>query len=428
MNVLANTNLTPRVLAISFHFPPANNPRAIQVARLLRHFELPTGLICADDTQTNDRSDPSLLADAESHLQFVIRVPFTPSLFVRNATRIAKRFGTPFWEAIPDSTRQWTRPVIEIVERRFPELSDTVLVTFGSPMNDHLIGLGLKRRFNVPWVAHFSDPWIDNPFNEYNWFTRRANSKFEKEVITGADRLLFTSQETVDLVMAKYDPMLRSKILVIPHSYEPEQYSLPVNNKGSKITIRFLGDMYGPRTPKPLFSALSQIVRDDPAILEDVCFEFIGSMCDLDMNAMGLYDIPPGLVVLRGTVSNRESLSLMSSADGLMVIDAPATTSVFLPSKLIDYIGAGKPLLGITPRGTAWNLITELGGWMADPMETAQIEQTVKRFVGYLRGRKLEEDKVWGETIVRERFVAKAVAKRFENLLLEANGKRVRAK
>jgi hypothetical protein len=422
----ANTNIPLRVLAISFYYPPASNPRAIQVTRLLRQFELPVGLICADHTLTNDRSDPSLLAESESHLQFVIRVPFTSPWCIRHASRLVDRFMTPFWEAMPDWTRHWTRPVITSVEKRFSELSDTVLVTFGSPMNDHLIGLGLKRRFNVPWVAHFSDPWIDNPFKHYNWFTKRANLKFEKEVITEADRLLFTSQETVDLVMAKYDPRLRSKIFVIPHSYEPEQYSLAANNAGSKIIIRFLGDMYGPRTPKPLFVALSQIMRDNPAILEDVCFEFMGSI-DLDLKAAGLYDLPPGLIVLRDTVPNKESLSLMSSADGLMVIDAPAITSVFLPSKLIDYIGAGKPLLGITPRGTAWNLIIELGGWLADPLETAQVEQTVKSFIQYLRGRKLEKDKVWGEKSVRERFVVKAVAKRFEQLLVEVHEARVRA-
>jgi hypothetical protein len=43
-------------------------------------------------------------------------------------------------------------------------------------------------------------------------------------------------------------------------------------------------------------------------------------------------------------VGYQESLKLMSEADALLVIDAPADQSVFLPSKLIDYIGAGRPI------------------------------------------------------------------------------------
>lgn len=411
--------VTPKLLAISFHYPPANNPRAIQVARLLRHLELPTGLVCADHEEKNDRRDSQLAKGAESSLEFVIRVPFVPSSSAREATRFAGRIVQPFWDLLPDQSRGWKRPVLASLAERISDWSHTVLVTFGSPMSDHLIGLELKRRFDVPWMAHFSDPWVDNPFNRYNWFTRKANLGFEREVVENANRLLFTSQETVELVMAKYDPSFRAKARLIPHCYEPEQYRAEAAASDEQITVRFLGDMYGPRTPKPLFSALSRILISNPRVLDDVCFEFVGSMCDLDLNSMGLNELPSGLVKLRNTVSNKESLQLMSSADGLMVIDAPAKVSVFLPSKLIDYIGAGKPLLGITPPGTASNLIVELGGWTGDPSKPQEIERAIEEFVEFLRKRKSENQSTWGEEAVRNRFVARVVANRFETMVRE---------
>lgn len=416
---MSSSPATPKVLAISFHFPPANNPRAIQVARLLRYVELPTGLVCADHEQRNDRRDSQLAAGAESSLEFVIRVPFGASSAARQAMRFAGRVMQPFWDVLPDPSRSWKAPVIDSLAQHVSDWSQTVLVTFGSPMSDHLIGLDLKRRFNVPWMAHFSDPWVDNPFNRYNWYTRRANLGFEREVVENADRLLFTSQETVELVMAKYDPTLRAKTRLIPHCYEPEQYLVESGSSDEQITVRFLGDMYGPRTPKPLFDALSRILANNPRVVENVCFEFVGSMCELDLKAMGLNELPQGLVKLRGTVPNQESLKLMSTADGLMVIDAPAKVSVFLPSKLIDYIGAGKPLLGITPPGTASNLIVELGGWTGDPSNPQQIDRAMELFLTFLRKRKDESQATWGEESVRNRFVAKVVADRFESLVRE---------
>nr|MBA2734039.1 exosortase/archaeosortase family protein [Acidobacteriota bacterium] len=44
-----------------------------------------------------------------------------------------------------------------------------------------------------------------------------------------------------------------------------------------------------------------------------------------------LGDLPEGLVVVKPPIKYLESLSLMASADGLLVIDAPAEKSVFLP-------------------------------------------------------------------------------------------------
>jgi hypothetical protein len=293
------------------------------------------------------------------------------------------------------------------------------LVTFGSPMSDHLIGLELKKRHGLPWMAFFSDPWIDNPFKQFNWVTKKANAQFEKTVMETADRLLFTSNETIDLVLSKYSSEVRRKSRILPHSFEPSEYSQPVLD--DSVTIRFLGDLYGPRTPKPLFEALINLHRSDPNIFRGVRFEFVGSMCDLDLEEMGWSQLPEGLVTLVPTVSNRESLQLMSESDALMVIDAPAEQSVFLPSKLIDYLGAAKPILGITPPGTATNLIMRLGGWTANPSDIDEIEETVKALIADLFSRRVAKtvNSPWGEFSVRKRFEAETVGKNFELLVQE---------
>ena len=73
-----------------------------------------------------------------------------------------------------------------------------------------------------------------------------------------------------------------------------------------------------------------------------------------------LSQLPPQCVKFLPRVGYLQSLALAKSADLLLNIDAPAATSVFLPSKLIDYIGAGRPIFGITPAGTAARLIQSL--------------------------------------------------------------------
>ena len=54
-------------------------------------------------------------------------------------------------------------------------------------------------------------------------------------------------------------------------------------------------------------------------------------------------------------------------ANLLLVIDGSDDLSVFLPSKLIDYLGAGVPILGIAPPGASADLLTRLRARVVDP-------------------------------------------------------------
>ena len=61
-------------------------------------------------------------------------------------------------------------------------------------------------------------------------------------------------------------------------------------------------------------------------------------------------------------VSYIKSLELMNSSDYLLVIDAPSDdVSMFFPSKLADYIGTNKHILGISPKGSTNRILKELG-------------------------------------------------------------------
>ncbi len=285
-------------------------------------------------------------------------------------------------------------------------------------MSDHLIGLKLKKLYRVPWVAHFSDPWTDNLFNDYDSLTKRINLSLERNVIEFADRLIFTTPETVELVMAKYPARWKTKTRVLPHSFDTSPHSSRPGENQARITIRHTGEFYGPRTPKPLIRTLRSILSDNARALEGVCFELIGDVNPSTLVDSGIETLPPGLITIKPPVSYQESGSLSAAADGLLTIDAPAAKSVFLPSKLIEYIGAGRPILGLTPPGAAASLIRELGGWVADPADDNAMKRTVTEFLSYLS--KLEKPEIWGEAEVRRQYEAPVVSEAFEMILRES--------
>jgi len=406
------------LLAVSFAYPPAASPRAVQVARLLKHLKVRTTLVCAD-FDDKDRIDPTLVSEAEAPLARCLRVPFVRSAPRNLLTRVAYRFDLPLVDKSPDQFGPWKRAVRSAVEKFLGEVDyrPDVLATFGSPMSDHLIGLALKRRLGVPWVAHFSDPWVDNPFLPYDRLTRRINRALEGRVLREADRLIFTSDETVELVASKQGRWLSEKARVLEHAFEPELFDPAVARGGTTLVVRYVGDFYGVRSPAPLFEALRRLLDAEPASVAGVRFELVGAKDERQLEEAGLAALPAGLVVSRPPVKYLESLRLMREADGLLVIDAPADLSVFLPSKLIDYVGAARPVFGITPRGTAASLIRRLGGWVADPSDAAGVAETLKSFLAFLR-----DDRgpaAWGNAAARRDFEAPAVAEKFAGILRE---------
>lgn len=419
-SVAAGDDLAEReLLAVSFAYPPAASPRAVQVARLLKHLRVKTTLACADYDR-KDRIDPTLVREAEAPLARCLRVPFERSAPRTFLSRVAYRLQLPLVDKVPDQFGPWKPAVLAAVEEQVRDgwYEPDVLATFGSPMSDHLIGLVLKRRLGVPWVAHFSDPWADNPFLGYDRLTRRYNRALEGRVLREADRLVFTTDETVALFASKYGPEVAAKSRVLPHAFEPELFGGPVARDSSAVVVRYLGDFYGRRSPAPLFAALRRLLETEPATLEGVRFELVGGKGEGQLEAAGFGSLPEGLVVSLPSVKYVESLRLMKSSDGLLVIDAPAELSVFLPSKLIDYVGAARPVFGITPTGAAAGLIRRLGGWVADPSDAAGVADTLKSFLAFLRASAVEPA-AWGDADVRRGFEPSAVAERFAEILRE---------
>lgn len=379
-------------------------------------------MFCADEPGA--RIDKTIEKSPDSFLEYCERVPVRQSAVSRWTDRLTHRFLRGYWKKrnlTPDPYLGWKNDVLSAVERRIADSHSDfdALVTFAQPFTDHLIGLELKRRYGLPWLAHFSDPWVDNPFSPYDAHARKRNLELEKSVIEAADLIVFTSAETIDLVLAKYPAEFRKKARVLPQCFDRQRFNTLRPAQDGDILIRYLGNFYGNRTAGPLIETIQRLHDIDTAVLNGVRFELIGPGNAEEVGRLTT-GLPGGLIRARPGVSYQKSLELMSEADGLMVIDAPAKLSVFLPSKLIDYVGAEKPVLGITPPGAARKLIAELGGVVTDPNGGEAAAESLRSFVRLLRERRAGKDlEPWGLSEVRRRYDAETIAADFRTLLSE---------
>ena len=422
---------TNRLLVVAYRVPPMLSPRSVQVHRLLAHWTRrghDDRLVCGDTrTAAWPDWDPALASAYPER----VRSRRAPSSEKRRMREFARLFPTPnrtrslafeiwnFTEQLPDPQRWWVPRARRVALGLLEDVACDAIVSFGNPMSDHLVGLALKRDTGLPWIAHFSDPWVDNPFLSYSRPAKAINARLEREVIGNADRAIFVSQATRDLVMAKYPEAWRSRSRVLPHYFDPDLYPQATSPMHTMV-LRHLGTLYGPRTPKPLFLALDHLKSRGEGLLDGVRFEMVGpcyppSLMDQWLAPFDLQDT----VSYRPTVAYLDSLSLMSESDALILMDAAADVNVFLPSKLVDYIGARRPVLGITPpRGPSAELIRQAGGLVADPDDTEGIAEAVRTYIdehsaGVLSQRAPDDQ-------VRSRYDVNRVAFEFRDLIDEA--------
>jgi glycosyltransferase involved in cell wall biosynthesis len=370
-----------RLLAISWDMPPLSGPRAVQVSRTLKQL-VPLGweswVVAFGPRSTRYNQDRALASTLRAG-EGVTIVP-VPSLEERMLFRMLWRVAPPL-KLLPDEKWVWIGAATRAARRLAAERRFDVLVSFAQPFSDHLAGLRIHRATGLPWVAHFSDPWTDSPYLRGAPWQRRLWKRQEADVIENADALVFVNSQTADRVMMKYPNDWRRKAHVIPHGFDCDQpEALPVP-RDQRLTIVHTGRFYdGVRTPEPLLRALAALAGRR-SLASELHVVFVGTASASYprlTTQLGL----DGVVEFTGRLTFAESTSWAAAADVLLVIDAPAEESLFLPSKLVDYLPAGKPILALTPvRGASADLIRALGYPVVAPDDEPAIASAVEALI-----------------------------------------------
>ncbi len=368
-----------KILGVTYAFPPMAFPQSIQISRLLASLDVSIVVICGSDSSA--RNDETIAPNIEQHFEHIIRIPFYRPKILRYTDEILYRCYLSW--TIPDVYKIWVSKALKYFFKWQKEVGykPDLIMTFGMPMSDHLFGLRFKKLTEIPWIAHFSDPWVDSLFNHYHPLTKWLNKCMEYQVICKADALIFTSPETIKMVMRKYPPSWVNKSFYVPHSYD--QMLFPPENKPPEgiYIMRSIGGLFEPRSPEPFLKALEIIKSENSSLLKDVLVEFVGPLFRKYRDLPSNYPSIKQYINFKGSVSYAESLYLMQTAHCLIVINAPERLSVFFPSKLVEYIGANRFIFAISPPGTTARMINNLGGLVADPLDIPAITHCLRRIL-----------------------------------------------
>ena len=368
-----------KILLITYAFPPYAAPESYLCSKLIGNLENyeKDVLTLNFPIKGVDDLDPSLNEYVKNKFNKIYRIKIPKIINLLSYTGIKNLFRFPDYFIIANKS------LIKFINNKINLNEYTHIITWSQFHSVHLVGLELKKLKKINWVTYFSDPWSDNPFQKsFLGLEKTFNLALERKVINNSDQIIYTSEETRKLVNKKYNEKISRKSYVIPHCYDRNLYVFNQTIYDTKnsypegvFIFRYIGKFYGKRNPNLLCKALRKIKKNNPDIFKNIVFEVYGQQNAYIKSKLFLNK---DLIKYLGPISYLSSLNVMKTADCLLVIDAPFKNSIFFPSKLVDYMGAMKYVLGITPEnGTASKIIKNMGGQSINPTEVNKIYEAI---------------------------------------------------
>jgi glycosyltransferase involved in cell wall biosynthesis len=355
------------VIIVSPYFLPSGLAGVHRARLLAKH--LPAAgwkpiVVCVDEAYHEERLDHTLLklAPENSHIIKVKALPI----------ELTRPIG------LGDiSLRAWIplrRALFGLLETRSV---DVVLIT-GSPYYPMLLARNIKRRYGVPVVLDFQDPWISNwgavqPVLSKAGLVHQLAKQLEPRAVAGASFITSVSEIQNTEMLARYPGLSTDRMASIPIGGDPEDFAaLAAAYAPSNCEIldqRFINLSYvGTFLPRAgslvrtLFRSFAQLRAKAPALASRIRLNFVGTsnqpkdatryrvrpLAEAEGIAEAVHEIPRRLAYL-------DALGILTRSHGILLIgsDEPHYTA----SKIYPALMSKRPFLSLFHRSSSAHAI-----------------------------------------------------------------------
>jgi glycosyltransferase involved in cell wall biosynthesis len=342
-----------RLLLVSYYFPPLGGSgvfRALRLSKYLPRHDWAVTVLAAS-ARVRTLKDPSLMGEVRSDVGVERTASFEPRLLYialnrLGLGRLVQRLEP--WLMIPDDHRGWVPFATRRGARILGEREYDAIVTTAGPYSAHLVGLRLRRRTGIPWVADFRDEWTTNPYLRDRYPTqwhRRLNRALEREVLHGADRVVSVSRPWLDAIRGVAPELDAAKFAVLSNGYDAEHFPTDPGPPPDRFRVVYTGVFYGHRSPHSFFEGVRRAVAPGRIPPDDLEIVFMG-------HGGAAHDGDPVLGGLLRAFEHRpyfESLEQLRRAALLLLVVPPEGGAGNHTGKLFPYLASGRPILALAP-------------------------------------------------------------------------------
>jgi len=362
-----------RLLILSYFYPPLGGGGVPRVLGWTRH--LPAAgwrctVVCAGEEDYWVRDDSEAIPEGTEVIRVHGGSALSSWLRLRKSGSAGRRSGATFgllrrlsdWWLLPDSYVGWARRAQAVAARRLAQGDIAVLLSTSPPDSVHLAGRALARRFRVPWVADFRDPWIGLHFRPPASAWHRARQVAMEAAVVQDANAVFVPSKTHAGDLAAAFPARAGHIHHVANGYEPWTAVGETANDPDHFVVVFTGTLSQMPDAYTFLDALHDVLARHPEGRRRIRVRFAGAYeTGVEDRAIALS--LKGIVDFLGPISHASARALQHAAD-LLLLWKPrgAGYRTMVPGKLYEYLESGRPILAALPADEEATRLASAGG------------------------------------------------------------------
>jgi hypothetical protein len=411
---MANNN-SKKLLIITYYWPPAGGPgvqRWLKFVKYLPDFNVQP-IVFVPENPTYPIVDSNLVSEV-SDKAIILKTPiFEPyqlaSFLSKNKTKKISSGIIPnqkkqslleklmLWVRgnlfIPDARVFWVKPSVAYLENYIRDNEIDTIITSGPPHSLHLIGLELKQKMNLKWLADFRDPWTTIGYHKslrLSQYAANKHKQLESQVLNSADTIIVTSKTT----KAEFQALTTIPIEVITNGFDVEK--VDKQTLDAKFSLAHIGSFLSERNPKILWESLVELCVEIPDFKSHLEIKLIGAISQEVLETIEQFGLNSFLNNL-GYVSHAEAVAHQRKSQVLLLIEINSEeTKSILPGKLFEYMVSERPIVAIGPKDSDFaEIITNTNtGVFFEYSEKAKLKQTIHEYYNQFLEAKLQSHAV----------------------------------
>lgn len=382
------------VLILTYYFPPAGGSgvqRWLKFVKYLPEYNI-TPIVYTVKNANYPIIDNSLESDIPNGITILKHPIIEPNTFLnkigktkkesagflnKKPSKLEKSFQ--YIRAnyfIPDARMFWIKPSVKFLEKYLKNNKIDVIITTGPPHSVHLIGLALKEKTAIKWIADFRDPWIDIDYFHQLPLSKNALKKhhyLEQKVLKNADDVIVVSNTMLNNYL-KFNINTHT----ITNGFDDFK-TINITSLDNRFSLLHIGMLNADRNHTMLWEVLNELINENTDFDKDLEIKLVGKVCNETLNDINKFMLQDHLTIIDYLNHNKVAEYQEKAQVLLLLINNVPSAKGIITGKIFEYLQAERPILAIAPKNGDLATIIENtnAGYVIDFNDKETLKKTI---------------------------------------------------
>ena len=261
---------------------------------------------------------------------------------------------------VPDPRKGWNKFAFKAAGKIIKKENIQIVITTSPPHSTQILGLRLKKKFNITWIADIRDPWTDIYYYHEMYrmaFARNRDKHFEKKVLRNADKIIVVGDFLKNMFLKKDQIKKSEKIYILQNGFELDDFKTSSIISQDEFIITYTGTISDNYDINSFIEAFSSFIKNKPE--QKIKIRFVGQISDNLIQTFNNKKLNKNIEIIN-YVEHSESVKYVGKSTLLLLaIPKIEGNEGIITGKIFEYLASKKPIIGIGPiNGDAAKIIS----------------------------------------------------------------------